>query len=40
MEPVAPFAEEYLVSIAKILADTSKGLTGSKIEQLDRAREP
>jgi uncharacterized protein (TIGR02391 family) len=37
MQSVGPFAEEHLVSIAKILADTSEGLTGSEIEHALRS---
>ena len=32
MERIAPFESEQLTSIAKILADTSDGMTGSQIE--------
>jgi uncharacterized protein (TIGR02391 family) len=36
MERVAPFDSEHLTSIAKILADTDEGLTGSEIEHMLR----
>lgn len=36
MEQVAPFESEHLTSIAKILADTAEGLTGSQIEHMLR----
>ena len=32
MEHIPPFESEHLTSIAKILADTSEGMTGSQIE--------
>jgi len=34
MERIAPFDSQQLTSIAKILADTNRGLTGSEIEHL------
>jgi hypothetical protein len=33
MNPIPSFESEHLASIAKILADTANGLTGSQIEQ-------
>ncbi len=36
MERVPPFESEHLTSIAKILADTAEGLTGSQIEHMLR----
>ncbi|MBI1813569.1 MAG: TIGR02391 family protein [Deltaproteobacteria bacterium] len=36
MERVPPFESEHLTSIARILADTAEGLTGSQIEHMLR----
>jgi uncharacterized protein (TIGR02391 family) len=36
MERIVPFNEQHLTSIAKILADTTDGLTGSEIEHILR----